>query len=217
MRIAFHILRMNWYRMLSSAIDQALKRGHYVECWHNAGASELGELCPDLKRIPQFNYGKAKIIEYTPSEEIIKLVLKNEVDVVVDIVPPKREWMKNWPIFPDRPYWVILDGPATSSILQFKIEDQLMSCDLFALKSPSHISDCSKMMTFDPSDLIRRVHKHHRHGWLWFKREIEDGVSFRWDYKHDQYFKERAIPVGQPQLDILAKLRLKPTSYVFKY
>src|SRR5262249_44235124 len=38
MRLAFLIVRKNYYRLLGPVVEEALARGHAVECWHDVSA-----------------------------------------------------------------------------------------------------------------------------------------------------------------------------------
>lgn len=203
MKIAFHILRMNWYRVLSSAIDEALKSGHHVECWHNAGAQGLFENTPVLDKVPKFKYGKPKIREYTPSEELVHLVKKNDVDVVVDVNPPYISEYQDWPALPKRPYWVVIDAHSTVSTLQCKNEIQLLNCDLFAAPTIWHVDQSCKMMTRDHMELINYIRKNRS----FFGKPLEEQVikmfPFQWNREHVQYYREHSVCVGTPSFDIL--------------
>lgn len=200
---------MNWYRVLSSAIDEALKRGHSVECWHNAGAQGLFENIPILDKVPEFKYGKPKIREYTPSEELINLVKKNDVDVIVDVNPPYNTKYQNWPALPKRPYWVVIDAHSTVSTLQCKNEIQLLNCDLFASPSTWHVDQNCKMMTRDHTEMINYMQKNRSI----FGKPLEEQVikmfTFRWNSYHGQYYKEHSICVGTPSFDIIPDIEEK--------
>ena len=57
MRLAFHIPRSNYYRLLTPVIDEALGRGLTVECWHDYGEARGGSkgyLFPDRDAAPKF-------------------------------------------------------------------------------------------------------------------------------------------------------------------
>ena len=203
MKIAFHIVRMNWYRMLSSMIDEALRRGYHVECWHNAGASQLGELCSDIKKIPEFRNGKPKVIEYWQLEDFLKLVKDNKVDVIVDILPPDEKIMELWPEREHRPYWVMLDGPATSSVMNIRSRKQLVACDLLAMKSKAHIELCSEMKRQKSVSLINKIKNNSHIIGSVSEKTYKFILSGSWDDRADNYFQQHAVAVGQPQLDDL--------------
>jgi len=209
LKIAFHILRMNWYRVLSSAIDEALKRGHSVECWHNAGAKGLFENTPVVGKVPKFKYGNPKIREYTPSEELVHLVKKNDVDIIVDVNPPYISKYQDWPALPKRPYWVVIDDHTTVSTLQCKNEIQLLNCDLFASPSTWHVNKSCKMMTRDHMELINYIRKNRS----FFGKPLEEQVikmfPFQWNRAHVQYYREHSVCVGTPSFDILADIEEK--------
>ena len=194
---------MNWYRVLSSAIDEALKRGHSVECWHNAGAQGLFENTPILDKVPEFKYGKPKIWEYTPSEDLVKLVKKNDVDVIVDTKPPDAKYEATWPVLSDRPYWVIMDAHSTLSALECKSEFQLLNCDLFASPTIWHIDQNCKMMTRDHTEMVNYIHKNRSFLGKSLEKQIKRIFPFQWNHEHSKYYKEHAVCVGTPSFDIL--------------
>lgn len=197
---------MNWYRVLSSAIEEALRRGHHVECWHNAGAKGLLENVPQVSKVPAFANGKPIIREYWEDRWLVDRMRSGETDVVVDCLPPPWHLMKDWPSPPDRSLWVVLDGPPTDSVFHVGNEKQLLACDLFALQAPAHLEDCISMMTQDREELLQYVRGHLdviNPSWL---ELIQNRFGFRWDPPHVRYFRERACVVGNTALDICSRI-----------
>ena len=146
MKIAFHILRMTWYRLLAPCIDKALDMGWHVECWHNTSNPSIGAQMPKPNSVPSFRTGRPIIREYQGWQGLLNLVQKNSVDAIVDIYPPlvkdsmgrDPEVFRNidrWPSRPNRPFWIVLEGPPGDSYNGVRCDEQLMNCDLFAVKT----------------------------------------------------------------------------------
>lgn len=206
MKIAFHIQRMNWYRVLSSAIEEALRRGHHVECWHDASARGLQDNIPATSRVPFFISGEPIIREYFDEEWLPERIQGKNVDVVVDCLPPPARTVKKWVEVSDRSRWVLLDAPPTDSIWNIGSEAQLAAIDLFAMQSEKHIQDSIVMMTQDRHELLAYIKKNAamigRH-WI---NIVRDRFSFQWGPSHVEYFKKKAIVCGNTALDICSQI-----------
>lgn len=95
MKIIFIVYRTNNYRFFTSLIQEGLKRGYNIECWHiygrqgNFGIKKY--TFPYLKYMPKIQFGnnapKGKIIagDKGLNEE---LLLREGIDVVISIHPP---------------------------------------------------------------------------------------------------------------------------------
>ena len=93
MRLAFHIPRSNYYRLLTPVIDEALARGLGVECWHDYGEARGGSkgyLFPDRDVVPKFANGTPDIKEYYGADGLRALAAGGGVDVIVAFRPPRR-------------------------------------------------------------------------------------------------------------------------------
>ena len=74
MNLVFLIERQNFYKYFSSIIEEGLKRGHTVECWHDYTQPRLGMkdyLFPRIENSPFYNSGK---------NNLMFVKLKNEGD-----------------------------------------------------------------------------------------------------------------------------------------
>lgn len=87
-KIAFIILRMNFYRLLSPLINEALKQGWEVECWHEvleikgAYAKEI----PNKSEVPSFSTGAPTVLEVKKKKELIGLLELSDSHFVVTLV-----------------------------------------------------------------------------------------------------------------------------------
>ena len=74
MNLVFLVERQNFYKYFSSIIEEGLKRGHTVECWHDYTQPRLGMknyLFPRIENSPFYNSGK---------KNLVFVKLKNEGD-----------------------------------------------------------------------------------------------------------------------------------------
>lgn len=202
MRIAFHIRRLSWYRILASTIEEALRQGHFVECWHNIGARELNANCPSLASAPAFTAGKPRHIPYVHETGLSELMRRNEVEAVVDVVPPPKECVGHWPNLPARPYWVVMDGPPVDSLLVAETSSQLRMCDMFAMKTPVHVAAVVSMKTRSWEELQLYLSRYTLDlGEYFVSRFAAPLFAQVWSDSDVQYFMSRAAIVGTPMLD----------------
>ncbi len=202
MRIAFHIRRLSWYRILASTIEEALSQGHFVECWHNIGARELNANCPSLVDAPAFTAGKPRLIPYVHETGLSELMRRHEVEAVVDVVPPPKECVGHWPNLPSRPYWVVMDGPPVDSLLVAETSSQLRMCDMFAMKTPEHVAAVVSMKTRSWEELQLYLGKYALElGKHFVSRFAAPLFAQVWSDSDVQYFMSRAAIVGTPMLD----------------
>ena len=92
MRLAFHIPRSNYYRLLTPVIDEALGRGLTVECWHDYGEARGGSkgyLFPDRDAAPKFVNGTPAIRTYHGNDELHALLTRKPVDAIVALRPAR--------------------------------------------------------------------------------------------------------------------------------
>lgn len=204
MRIAFHILRMNWYRLMAAVIDEALKCGHHVECWHNAGAKGLADNTPVLEKVPEFKYGTPKIIEYYSQGEFIQYLQEGQVDVCMDIMPLGRS-------FSALPkdlncYFVLLgtDGDCPNCIEDYA---QMRSCDLIVTETDWRLNVACEMMTQDNELIINKAMESldgfSRRTSKIFIGQIKKYLLWQWSDRDVDYFKRHSVVTGIPSLDIL--------------
>lgn len=135
--IAFVIVRTNWYRVFSSSIDAALKRGWRVECWHAIGTSMPSRPMdfPSIATAP-FPVSKVLFREYRSFEELSHLMSMKTVDVVINSVTPVGADADNWPKKFSRPLYICLDGNPMDSMYQPRDMEEIRQVDLFAMSTP---------------------------------------------------------------------------------
>lgn len=89
MRVAFLIHRKNYYRLLAPVIDEALRRGHQVECWHDWSHPRRGGKSyefPDAT--PAFNKGAPEIRTFQGLADLGERFRADSPDVVISLDPP---------------------------------------------------------------------------------------------------------------------------------
>jgi hypothetical protein len=94
MRVVFLVYRTNYYRYYTPVIQEALRRGYSVECWHDYSAPRTGSKAfsfPDIEHIPNFpDSGRPPgVIFEGPGDLEKKLREAKTIDAVVSICPSK--------------------------------------------------------------------------------------------------------------------------------
>jgi hypothetical protein len=90
MKAVFLIYRLGYYRFLAPLIDEGLRRGLEVECWHDYSQPKTGKKgysFPDIKDIPSFKgENQPKIRIFYGDRELENLLLEHKgIDVVFSI------------------------------------------------------------------------------------------------------------------------------------
>jgi hypothetical protein len=89
MRLAVLILRKNYYRLLGPVVEEALGRGHTVECWHDwSGPRRGGKSYEFPDTAPRFRAGSPAVLGYGSPEELAERWGRDAPDAVVSIDPP---------------------------------------------------------------------------------------------------------------------------------
>ncbi len=94
MRIAFLIKRANFYRLFAPVVDEALRQGWEVECWHDYNQPKDGQKgynFPAVESAPTFVRGKPRFRAYHGSKELRCLLQQNSTDAVVSLTPSSCE------------------------------------------------------------------------------------------------------------------------------
>src|ERR1700758_3722556 len=102
MKVAFLILRKNYYRLLGPVVEETLLRGHEVDCWHDWSGSRRGgkgSEFPDTA--PPLRSGRARVLGFQGPEDLAERWRVEPPDAVVSIDPPapgaradtKARWM----------------------------------------------------------------------------------------------------------------------------
>jgi SAM-dependent methyltransferase len=89
MRVAFVILRKNYYRLLGPAVAEGLARGHAVECWHDWSGPRTGPKGSEFPdAAPPFREGAPLIATYRGGPDLAERWRMDPPDAVVSIDPP---------------------------------------------------------------------------------------------------------------------------------
>jgi len=90
-KIAFLIERKKIYRLLSPIIDEFLRCGWQVECWHDwchpTNGTKSYEF-PDFDSIPTFRHGQPLIKKYSSAKELYAWIEECRVDAVISLSTP---------------------------------------------------------------------------------------------------------------------------------
>ena len=91
MKVAFLIVRLNFYRIVGPLIDEALRQGWEVECWHDTSQPRdgmKGYQFPSIDACPTFVHGRPTLKTYHGPSVLEPRLQAEAVDVVVSIYPP---------------------------------------------------------------------------------------------------------------------------------
>lgn len=89
MRIAFPILRKNYYRLLAPVVEEALRRGWRVECWHDWGHPRRGGKASEFPdSVPPAMAPGAEIRTFQGVAGLADRLREDPPDVVVSLDPP---------------------------------------------------------------------------------------------------------------------------------
>lgn len=94
MRIAFLIKRANFYRLYAPVVDEALRQGWEVECWHDYSQARNGQKgynFPAVESAPRFVHGKPRFRTYYGSRELRGLLQQDSTDAVVSLTSRSYE------------------------------------------------------------------------------------------------------------------------------
>ncbi len=92
MRLAFLILRKNYYRLLAPAVDAALARGWDVQCWHDWSHPRRGGKASEFPDgAPDFRHGAPRIRTFFGMTELAQRFGAEPPDAVISLDPPAPE------------------------------------------------------------------------------------------------------------------------------
>ena len=92
MKLAVLILRKNYYRLLGPVVEEALARGHLVDCWHDWSARARGGKASEFPdAAPAFRAGSPVVTGYRGPAELAERWRRDPPDAVVSIDPPDPE------------------------------------------------------------------------------------------------------------------------------
>jgi hypothetical protein len=90
LRIAFLIRRKNYYRPLGPVVEEALRRGHPVECWHDWAQPRSGwkgSEFPDTT--PAFRAGVPTVIRFHGLADLADRFRMDPPEAVISVDPPE--------------------------------------------------------------------------------------------------------------------------------
>lgn len=93
-RIAVLIKRKNYYRPLGPIVEEALRRGHRVECWHDYSQPRGGVWAsefPDVAAVPRFPSGAPNVIPFVGLTDLGERFEADPPDAVVCNDPPPSD------------------------------------------------------------------------------------------------------------------------------
>jgi hypothetical protein len=89
MRLAFLILRKNYYRLLAPVVDAALARGWEVECWHDWSHPRRGGKSSEFPNaVPSFRHGAPRVRNFMGMGELAARFGAEGPDAVISLDPP---------------------------------------------------------------------------------------------------------------------------------
>jgi hypothetical protein len=203
-RIAFPILRLNWYRIVAPIIDEALKQGHQVECWHNRDPANWASNSPDLARMPAFQHGSPTVRDYSSDDELKQFFFKRPVDAAISIALPPKEWLPDMQASRQRPLYGVVSTPDT--LLNLLTESQMAACDVIALRSEyereSAVLDHTAEVSNDLAMAERRTDSLKTKYVQLFRSRMEHP----WNSDLVNRFREKSALTGYPMLDAIQKI-----------
>jgi len=196
MKIAFIVLRNNFYRFLAPIVDEALSRGHEVVCWHDYSQPRgglKGYEFPDIDCSPRFFNGIPEFVKYSGEVGLRELVKDKSLDAVYSLFGPNYSFPEG---VPNRlPKWIAVQN----------------AIDFFLNQTPTDLVRCDKLALYSPiwCDVASQVYDKIRNIGDEFTREekvISDKIEFvGWpeldqckNVNTDELRQRWAIPEKQP-------------------
>ena len=200
MKLAFLIQRKNYYRLLGPVVEEALRRGYQVECWHDwshpRGGKKASDLFPDA--LPAFPTGSPAVRVYYGRSDLASQLGAATPDAVVCLDPPdptvRTATRARWLYLQ---YWVEIILQPTSQGVR--------DADAVATYSPYWVDRLEERFAgSDPGDEIRR-------------KSVAVGAP-EMDIVHridpDEVRRRLGLPAGRPLVLYLAfPLRSNPQTF----
>ena len=183
MRLGVVIQRKETYRLVGSVIEEALRQGMDVVCWHNYGHPQKGLKAyqfPSEESVPRFIHGRPVVRSYRSPSELKALLLEDSVGCVIALEPPVAH-------FPECRPW---EGPPWI-LLQY-LGDTVYNCGPIDLLTADAIAVHSEWWV---KWMVRRLAAEGR---------IDDPERFEGE------LREKSVIVGVPELDQISLLNPDP-------
>jgi hypothetical protein len=88
-KLAILILRKNYYRLLGPVVEEALRRGDTVDCWHDWSGARRGGKASEFPDVaPVFRAGSPRVLGYQGVADLAERWRRDPPDAVVSIDPP---------------------------------------------------------------------------------------------------------------------------------
>jgi len=202
MKIAFNIARLNWYRILSAPIAEALRRGWEVQCWHAKDRDGLlKKNAVSINRMPKFKVGMVNVKEYEKIEGLRKLIAETDVDVIVDADTVPAAIPDLCDEIPGQTPLTVLVDAVSNPRLQNGGSKKLPRFDIFSVPSVLHLESTIKLMSRNHLTAIEKV-GNEMDGWGdQLIRDMRKTYTYSWTLDDCEYYRSNSLVVGVPPLD----------------
>jgi len=89
MQIAFLIERNIYYKSFGSVMDEALKKGHKVFCFHDyaqpRGGHQKAYQFPSIANVPLFKNGNVQTVKYNNNQDFLQKIKQHNIKVLVTL------------------------------------------------------------------------------------------------------------------------------------
>ena len=188
---------MNWYRVISSVIAEALRRKWHVECWYAMQKDRtLGENIPVHERSPKFKEGAVVPRSFSGHEGLEALLHREPADVLVDLDIMLIELPSVCRDVSDRPLTVLLEG-ISHARLQYPHGNALPRFDIYAVPSQWYIDETIRIRTSDQSDFLKQVEDSQIGGRFVYDEPVQ-AIKCQWSEDDVAYYRKHSRVVGTP-------------------
>jgi len=203
MKIVFPIYRFNWYRAVAPVIEECLKRGHEVECWHNQLSSQYASNRPSAESMPRFDYGQPQVRDYHSFDELDEFMVGCEADVVVSIDLPMERWIEksDW----ESRQFRYVTIATTDTLRRLLNPEMLDATDLITVRSEREREACIEDHTTDYRPWVERARREGGDGRR-FIPLVKDRVGQEWSDEMVENFRRKVRVSGYPFLDALVRV-----------
>lgn len=203
MKIVVPIYRFNWYRTLAPVVDEALRRGYDVECWHNESSANFSSNRPSAEKMPRFSHGSPSVSTYESEDELQDKVLRCDADAIVSIDLPLDAWLEQ-PGWNKRKFKYLTI--ATTDTLRRLLDKRMMdSTDLISVRSERELQSCIQDHTTDYKPWIEFAVAQGKDG-ARFINLVQPRIGKEWDEELIGEFRKKAVVCGYPFLDAFKQI-----------
>ena len=203
MRLVFPIYRFNWYRTVAPVIDEALRRGFEVECWHNVSIANFESNRPTSDKMPRFLHGEPTIHGYKSEEELEDRIMKCTASAVISIDLPLDRWIEKEEWMHRKFRYITIT--TTDTLRRLIRPENLDSTDLISVRSDREVEACIQDHTTDYRPWMEKARRDGADG-ARFIHLMEPRIGNEWSDSSIQSFRSKAVIAGYPFLDALQKV-----------